>query len=263
MRRFVAIMTPNTTIGMHSFGYEDRVVAFIDVLGFASLAEQSERNSNAQAKVRKLVTINKLFEQFIGEYLDFAESAFFSDSFVLSMTPPDVRTLYVVREIGYLCRYLLWQGFPCRGAIATGPLFHRGRFIVGPALVSAHRLEQSVAIYPRVILDGGTLRHWQNEFCESSPHSNFISMVKRDQDGQHFLDIFSSEWTTTLPWTEFLPSYDQMPTDPDKFLHETAKHIADGLATNANSVKIRAKYEWLFTQHSAHVTRLKRGYDVL
>jgi hypothetical protein len=250
-------MLPINTIDTHPFDYEERVVAFIDVLGFANLVEQSEGNDSARAKVRKLITINRLFEQFISEYLDFAEAAFFSDSFVLSMGPPDVRTLYVIREIGYLCRYLLWQGFPCRGAIATGSLYHRGRFIVGPALVNAHRLEQSVAIYPRVILDGDTLRHWQSEFCESSPHSNFETMVKRDRDGQYFLDVFSPAWTTTLPWTEFLPSYDHMPTDPDAFLQETATHIVDGIETNARDLKIRAKYEWLATQHEQHLTQLE------
>jgi hypothetical protein len=237
-----------------SFEYQERVLAFVDVLGFAQLVERSKADQNIRAKVAKLIEINRLFERFVSSFLDFAEATFFSDSFVLSMQPPDVRALFVIREIGYLCRYLLWQGFLCRGAITTGYLYHRGRFIVGPALVSAYRLEQSVAVYPRLILDSETLLHWQNEFREGSPHSHFESMVKRDRDGQYFLDIFSSEWTTTLPWTEFVSSYDQMPTDPKTFLEETAKFITDGLETNSDDQKNRMKYEWLATQHKEHMT---------
>ncbi|HXW41250.1 MAG TPA: hypothetical protein VEK75_08615 [Xanthobacteraceae bacterium] len=247
----MVLATTNTN---ESFDYEERVVAFIDVLGFASLVERSDTNLSSRANIAKLITVSELFDQFVSEYLDFAEAAFFSDSFILSMGPPDVRTLFVIREVGYLCRYLLWQGFPCRGAITTGALYHRGRFVVGPALVSAYRLEQSAAIYPRVILDDQTMRHWQNEFDPASPHSNFKSMVKRDHDGQYFLDIFSPEWSTTLAWTEFLPSYDQLPTDSLTFLEETGKHIAAGLRAHSGNSKIREKYEWLATQRREHVT---------
>lgn len=231
------------------FEYEQRVLAFIDILGFSKLAQRSSADQNARAQVAKLTEVTKLFERFVAEYLTFAEAAFFSDCFILSMTPPDLRTLFVIREVGYLCRYLLWQGFVCRGAITSGALYHRERLIVGPALVCAYQLEQSVAIYPRVILDDETMAHWRNEFIESSPHSDFQSMVKRDRDGQNFLDIFSPVWTTTLPWTEFLPTYDQVPTDPTLFLEKIAVHIAEGLADGVGDLKVRSKYEWLAAQH--------------
>jgi hypothetical protein len=141
----------------NSFDYQERAVAFIDVLGFAELVKQSDANPTARAKLGKLITADKLFERFVGKFLRFADAAFFSDSFVLSVHPPESALIYLIRETGYLCRYLLLQGFPSRGAITTGSLYHDGRFVVGPALVGAYRLEQSVAIYPRIILDDATM----------------------------------------------------------------------------------------------------------
>ena len=244
----------------NSFDYQERVVAFIDVLGFAELIKQSDANPTVRAKLKKLIAINQLFEGFVGKFLGFAEATFFSDCFVLSMQPPDVRALYVIREAGYLCRYLLLQGFPCRGAITTGSLYHQGRFIVGPALVKAYQMEQDVAIYPRVILDEATMEHWRNEFTPDSAHSDLELLVKQDRDGQHFLDIFHPTWSAAfLPWTEFIPSHDQVPTDPGKFLEEARKQIEEGLVANSDNLKVRAKYEWLATEHDEHA-RMREIY---
>lgn len=114
-----------------AFRYEERAVAYIDVLGFAELVKQSESSSIAFIKVQKLLSTDDLFDRFVGEFLSsFAEAAFFSDSFVLSVASPESRLFYLIREVAYLCRYLLLQGFPCRGAIATGSLHHRGDLLL-------------------------------------------------------------------------------------------------------------------------------------
>lgn len=245
----------------NSFVYQKRVVAFIDVLGFTELVGQSDADEIAQAKIGKLIDINKLFEKFVGDFLRFADGAFFSDCFVLSMHPPEVRLIHLIRETGYLCRYLLLQGFPCRGAITTGSLYHHGRFIVGPALVNAYRLEQSVAIYPRIILDDATMGHWKHEFRQDefgvgAAHPELEGLVKRDRDGQQFLDIFHPGWASTfLQWTDFVTS-DPIPTDPAEFLKEAWKRIEEGRTAHTGNPKVLAKYEWFATECAERATAL-------
>jgi len=232
------------------FGYMDRAVAFIDVLGFADLVKQSQESSRALDHVKRLVATNKLFEKFTHQFLkSFAEAAFFSDSFVLSVDSPEHRFIHLIRETGYLCRYLLLQGLACRGAITTGPLHHRERVVVGPALVDAYRLEQSVPIYPRVILDGAAMEHWNQEFRliegHGPAHSSVEAVVKRDRDGQYFLDIFNAEWLNFLPWTDFVPSDNPIPTDHIEFLKKAGKQLDDRRYEHRANLKISAKYEWL------------------
>ncbi len=244
----------------NSFDYQERAVAFIDVLGFADLVKASDANPAARAKISKLIGTNKLFDQFMKK-LPFATASFFSDSFVLSMMQAD-RVFYMVREIGYLCRHLLLLGFPCRGAITVGSLYHHKRIVVGPAFVDAYRLEQSVAIYPRVILDDATMAHWKHEFRldefgQGSAHPHLKSLVKRDRDGQHFIDIFNPEWGPNfIPWTEIIPSPDPVPTDATDFLKAANKQIQDGLAANIGRPKVRTKYEWLAAECSECATAL-------
>jgi hypothetical protein len=181
----------------NSLDYEKRVASFIDVLGFSALVHESRKHPIARDEIGKLISTDKLFERFVGTMLKFASATFFSDSFVLSMDAS--RAFNLIREAGYLCRHLLLQGFPCRGAITTGLLYHRERIVIGPALIEAYKLEQSVAIYPRVILDDATMELWRKEFSPGSAHPHLEAWVKRDRDGQHFLDIFNPTWTEPLP----------------------------------------------------------------
>lgn len=178
----------------HSLDYQERAVAFIDVLGFTALVKGSDADPTARLKIAKLIATNKLFEKFTSEMFPI-DAAFFSDSFVLSMNVD--RLFYLIRETGNLCRLLLLLGFPCRGAITAGALYHRERIVVGPALVNAYQLEQSVSIYPRIILDDAAMAHWKHEFRldesgEGPAHADLESFVKQDRDGQNFVDIFPS-----------------------------------------------------------------------
>jgi hypothetical protein len=53
-----------------AFAYKDRVVAFIDVLGFSELVRASGESPTARARLERLLAADKLFERFIGEFLE-------------------------------------------------------------------------------------------------------------------------------------------------------------------------------------------------
>jgi hypothetical protein len=174
---------------------------------------------------------------------------------VLSVNADQV--IYLIRETGYLCRYLLLQGFSCRGGISAGSLYHHGQIVVGPALIKAYQLEKSIAVYPRVILDDATMARWGEEFRPGSAHPHLEALVKRDHDGQYFIDIFNPEWGPNfIPWTEFIPSSDSVPIDPIEFLKGAWKRIEENRAANIGNAKILAKYEWLATQCDQRATAL-------
>jgi hypothetical protein len=235
-----------------SFEYQERIVAFIDVLGFSDLVKASDTNPVARGKISKLIVSNRLFERVMDD-ARFAGATFFSDSFVLSMQPD--RMFYMVREVGHLCRFLLLQGLPCRGAITVGSLYHHDRLVIGPAFLDAYRLEQSVACYPRIILDDTAIEFWRMEFASPPAHVHLESLVKLDRDGQHFIDIFSREWDANfISWTDIVPSPESPPNDHADFMELASQQIQDGLAANTRSSKVRAKYEWLATECNAQST---------
>ena len=238
-----------------SLDYRQRVVAFIDVLGFSNLVKASAAGVSAHNKINRLIAIYTVFDWFVPQILNnLVEGGFFSDTFILSAEID--RVLYLFRETGNLCRYLLLQGFPCRGAIVAGLLHHRQRIIIGPALVDAYRAEQSVAIYPRVLVDEASRNYWAEECAVNSVHSHLKSLVKRDCDGHHYLDIFDPQWNAFVPWTDFVPAADAVPSDPAQFLSAALKQIREGLRVSSGNANVHAKYVWLERKCRSHAAAL-------
>jgi hypothetical protein len=183
-----------------SLDYQERVVAFIDLLGFADQVKASATDAAAQDKIGKLITIYDVFDWFVTEMIErLVKGGFFSDTFILSATLE--QAFYLIRETGNLCRFLLLQGFPCRGAVVAGLLHHHERIMIGPALVDAYRAERSVAIYPRILVDDATRDIWAEECDPESAHSNLKHLIREDCDGQHYLDILDPQWGIFFPWT--------------------------------------------------------------
>jgi hypothetical protein len=229
-----------------SLTYQNRLVAFVDILGFTNLVLTSADNPEALEKVGRLAATNTLFDKFFTQLMDGAKTAFFSDSFVVSMDSTEV--FYLVREIGFLARYLLLLGLPCRGGISCGPLHHEGRIVVGPALIHAYVLERDGAKFPRVILDDAAMECWRAEFDAEPAHADCVGLVKTDQDGVNYLDLFNPHWSTDfLPWTDFIPSPVTIPATEAEYLTSVQVRIAAALAA-ATDPKIRAKYEWLMAE---------------
>lgn len=232
-----------------SFAYQDRLVAFVDVLGFANLTCRSSADDDALAKIGKLAATNQLFDAFFTELMDRAETAFFSDSFVISMAPDEI--IYLVREVGYLCRYLILLGLPSRGGITCGPLYHEGKVVMGPAMVRAHLLERDKVKYPRVMLDDAAMEHWRAEFKDQPGHADCEVLVKTDAAGVSYLDLFNSKWSDSfIPWTKFLPARDTIPADQAQFLKAATVQIESGYKA-ASEAKTRGKYQWLMDECKA------------
>ena len=230
-----------------SLTYEERIVAFIDVLGFAKLVEDSELDPAARSRIEKLIAADQLFERFLKNMFPLVYATFFSDSFILSATAANA--IYLFREAGYLCRHLLTLGLVFRGAIVAGSLHHDDRTIVGPAFVKAYRLERDAAIYPRVIIDDSALEYWNVELTEGSAHPQLVSLTKVGDDGQRFFDIFDPQWVTAfVPWTKLEPSGDVVPAAPIDFLNAVRGHIQNGIIAHRSNAGVRAKYAWLASE---------------
>jgi hypothetical protein len=81
---------------------------------------------------------------------------------------------------------LLRLGFLSRGGIAKGPAYHRDGKVFGPAILEAYRLENRVAVFPRVIL--------QPEIVKAGLHIGppidqlFARMIKSNEDGFYMVN---------------------------------------------------------------------------
>jgi hypothetical protein len=156
--------------------FEERAVAFIDVLGFKALTTKAVTDSAALLELNRVVAL-------LGAVIPILDSGvektvpsdlipkhiYISDSIILS-APLQVRfdqmrnysglDILVMRAI-QVSHALLDAGYLVRGGIAVGPVWHSLSNVVGPAYQEAYLLEHK-SWEPRIILSDEAMRLWQS-----------------------------------------------------------------------------------------------------
>lgn len=128
--------------------YENKIVAFIDVLGFASLVF-----------AKSIEPIQSYFGYVLEEFsedlkqYDF-QFALISDSIVVHLPIGRENFEALTRTLVKLQTKLITRGIIVRGGISSGELFtdNANNVIVGSALIKAYKLEAE-AHFPRIIID--------------------------------------------------------------------------------------------------------------
>ncbi|AWP28105.1 hypothetical protein [Paenibacillus sp. Cedars] len=157
--------------------YQNKLVAFIDILGFSNLVKESETNDS---KAQMLLSSLKDIESFIKreeELYQFSEDVGnntvsklkvnytqFSDSIILStdIVVPEIDGLkfHNINNIMNMCSLLSYlqarflnEGVLLRGGLTWGPIFHEKNICFGPAFIKAYLLENQLASTPRIVID--------------------------------------------------------------------------------------------------------------
>ena len=222
--------------------YEDRIVAFVDVLGFKGLVDSSKND----VKVLRNITsaLSTLYEWIWKWEADGGDSSFaftqFSDSVVLSALADTqvsfemlLQLMLGIVDIAYSNCIIV------RGGIARGKLIHDNEMVVGPAMVDAYFLESQIAKYPRIVISEELKTEFEvnlQEYVDSQPNlteiPSFNKIFKQDDvDGLWYMDYID-------PDEEFVIRHSK------KDYIETLKDIARKGLSNLDA-NVRMKYEWL------------------
>lgn len=215
--------------------YEDRVVAFIDILGFSELVKHSESNNDlinyileALHEMDSMKRLKSEEDEEIGQ----CEIAVFSDTIVLSYKADFLHLLTF--SVIYLQAILLTKGILVRGGISQGKLYHRDNIIFGPALIDAYLLESSSAKYPRVVIDG--------KLIERITGTLFI----KDFDGLDMVDTLGNH---------FIWSHWEVINEIN--ILETAKAVIEKKINESVNSDVKEKYQWLKQYYNSVVSSNK------
>lgn len=169
--------------------FEDRAVAFIDVLGFKALVNEAVKNDQEK---QKLVDLVALLESAIPKLNSVVNEAvlndliprhqYISDCIILSAPLTDSTlswyngvSIVVMRAI-QLSHFFLNEGYLIRGGISAGKLWHTESNIIGPAYQEAYLLEEN-GNEPRVQLHPHALQHWDggSRMCLNDGNVSFVN----------------------------------------------------------------------------------------
>jgi len=228
--------------------YEERLVCYVDILGFSDALTNPEHPCHEDAPKVIFDAINDLkdtgnpdLEDWEGPLEDL-KCTQFSDCVALSCPVCDKNLRKLIRRIALVQRDLLISHFPTRGAITIGKIYHNidpvvikkteavteydsTGYIFGPAFVKAVKLEEKVAKYPRVIINEEVLNRAQFD-----KNSHFID---RDCDSVYYVEYFKT-------WASREVDFD---------LDKAHTVISMGLNRYKDTTTLE-KYEWLARKYN-------------
>lgn len=225
---------------MTTFRTQRQICAFIDVLGGAMLfqnkkpsrardffrcLEEFEQRMNGWSRHfpsrRQSTALVKTFSDNIFVAFPFGSSSQLGDCALVNLFLDELK--HQIHEL------TIYAGFPIRGAVSVGGLMFTEKFLYGPALVEAVKLEKD-AIFPRIVLSPSVLKYIE-------PESPAEALTIKDADGNsfiHYLGGLNGNRGTLEAHRDF---------------------VKKGLADNARKVRERQKYEWLARYHNYSAKR--------
>jgi len=189
--------------------FEDRVVAYVDILGFREVVKAAQNDVKLFALIRDvLTTIEQQVRRFehdrehrsaldpAAKFLwdpPAAEMTAFSDCYLISDQPSRAWTVFAaVQALG---SGLLSHNILTRGAVVFGPAYHSGQIAFGPAICEAYDVERKQARFPRIVVSDQARAEieWENEWMWHN------RLLRRDDDGRSFINVLTppiSRWAS-------------------------------------------------------------------
>ncbi len=229
---------------MKDISYQVRYVAFLDLLGFKNLVNQSVENQNILNNIYRALSYSASVQQ--DNYKGLLsmvnlgkQVTAFSDSIVISydaLMPGG--GFHVLMDLVYICNDLLGIGIPVRGGVTVGQLIHDEYKCFGPAMIEAYTMESERAKYPRIIIDQRVLEYDLYKPGEANTveyEAEYLrDIIKKDfRDGQFFLDYMRqcNEFDDYCLY--------------DDYMLRTREFIIRNLNVYAKDECLHSKYEWL------------------
>lgn len=229
---------------MINVSYKQRYVAFLDLMGFKNLVNQSAEDQAVLNNInRALSYIGRMQHDNYNGMMPMADLGkqvtAFSDSIVISydaLMPGG--GFHVLMDLVYICNDLLGIGIPVRGGVTVGQLIHDEQKCFGPAMVEAYLMESEKAHVPRIIINENVIKYDLSRPGEANTvkyEAEYLkSIIKKDPgDGLLFLDYMKQ-------WNDF-----DEPEIYDNYITRTREFIIRCLNMYAHNDRLYPKYEWL------------------
>ncbi|OUC15059.1 MAG: hypothetical protein B0A82_08910 [Alkalinema sp. CACIAM 70d] len=184
-------MTDRATQGRDdNLWYEDRVVAFVDILGFGALVIKADKDPDFRRQIYEALRNVSVFKvpTILGTHF---KAQNFSDSLIISAANTAEGLWHVLFSLSDLTINLLEIGVLVRGGVTIGGIHHDDDVVFGAGVNDAYRLESTIAKSPRIILSARALRAAEAYAADKEEWKVYRdSRLRRDKDGVWFLNFF-------------------------------------------------------------------------
>lgn len=239
--------------------YEERVIAFLDILGFKEIVRNNGLDEikslfqvvfgsdDARSIFHLSAEIKDDDKRNYNAVLEQIEIRVISDSIIISVPNNSNEALAVVVDVCYYlqCELLsLENPVYLRGAIDIGDLYFDERLVFGKGLIDAYLAQEHYAIYPRIIFTEKVKEDQLLSFGEEN------SKVLKDDDSYYYIDYIRHYISATT--TDELHA--------DSKYQKFKKSISNNLY-HYSDPRIREKYLWLEKQLDTYEAVIRAKHE--
>lgn len=218
--------------------YAEKIIAFVDILGFKELIKESESEAGAKARVHSsLLNMKENISGWLPPNPGNKRFFNFSDCIVLTdNNASKIGTIELLKLVNKIQADLASHGILLRGGITVGQVFDNYGLLYGPGVVEAYILESKSALFPRVVVDKKVLA--SHDIWKEVP-------LLQDYDQHIFLDYL---------WSSITLSHDLA------YYGKIHRCIYDNLRNNKirSDQKLYEKYHWMRMYYNYTVSRLQK-----
>jgi len=271
--------------------YKERLILFIDLLGFKSIVNRSVRDEEFLASIYELLKgitaepvstetfgqlnrqlvpkerlaeveeLNKLFSAGIKANSTLAVTHF-SDSLVISAEVEDTTSTFSILELAAKLTFRLWEEHKVltRGGVTIGKLIHEeGGVLIGPAMVRAYELESKLAVVPRILIDENCIDYIRESHLYEAMKRLFAEVGElTSEDGEAHLNKGLEINLGTIYHHFLLSLYGAAPVLRKRYERSLKTAVADLTAIRdaVSKPEVKAKYDYAITE----VERMISGF---
>lgn len=230
--------------------FEERFVAFVDILGFRELVKQSVTDQKLYNTLVKALNEMNIIRPDADEATGLLATTF-SDNILLSADDTLYGIEHLIFSIDYLANALLDEGILVRGAISRGLIKHTPNMAFGPALVEAVDFESRIAVHPRVIFAKSAVRQiakWTEPKVLEAALTKRVwniynsRMIQDNDDGVYFVHILN-RLEAFSGQTETVGDVTGHPLS--KRIQSLSKWLQDELDGTIANPRVYEKLKWL------------------
>lgn len=177
--------------GKAAGSYGDRVVGFVDILGFADLVRRADKDERLRDRVAEALHQVRRVSSPGGSDTDLCAQNF-SDSLIVSAADTPDGLWHLLLSIDALAWNLLQLGVLIRGGVTIGGMRHEPELVFGVGVNEAYRLESTVAKMPRIVLSARAFEAAERYTREGAVWGTYRNArLLRDRDGVWFLNYLT------------------------------------------------------------------------
>lgn len=181
------------------FNYEERIVAFIDILGFENIIKSSITSQDKLENLGSAITyIHDYFKEVKSTYPDpsILQLSQFSDSIVISISMKNSHEMLAIfKHLKSIQSNLILKDILLRGGIVKGKLIHNDELLLGPGMINAYKLESKCAMHPRIVIDPKVLWQFRRvngiKQAERLKDFDYEKSFAKENDGTAYIDYFN------------------------------------------------------------------------